>query len=163
MPAKPGRRRYTEEDAAEWYRMRAEEHLSDYQISQRVGACFETVQRWLADYQPPAEPAESEPEPEPVAEQAEPEDTEPESDGTMNEMVDRWAAALHRGLTVAKIAANFHTNERAVSAALKEHGLVCACGAVVGQENPGVLKGHNGTCGYCLQDKLGVKAASGII
>lgn len=50
---KSGRRRYTEEDAAEWYRLRTEENLSDYQISQRVGACFETVQRWLADYQPP--------------------------------------------------------------------------------------------------------------
>lgn len=81
----------------------------------------------------------------------------------MPDMVDQWAAALHRGLTLARIADDYGVDLLAVEGALRDRGLVCACGAVVGQENPGIMRGRNGACGYCLQERLGVKAASAII
>ena len=129
---KSGRRRYTEEDAAEWYRLRTEENLSDYQISQRVGACFETVQRWLADYQPPK--------PDPAAIAA-------EALGQIGQVAQRVIEQPAPSPQVAATVAALAELEQG-SEALRDRGLICRyCGKPVGEE------GRGGVCARCIQER----------
>lgn len=76
--SKPGRRRYTEEDAAEWYRMR-QSGMNLYQISQVVDASYGTISRWLEKYAPPEAAEATEPTPEPESESGAQQEIAPEA------------------------------------------------------------------------------------
>jgi uncharacterized protein (DUF433 family) len=167
-------RRFTDEDVVQWH-LCAQEGWTHQEIADEWNTTVKTVKARLEKYEATVAEEEDRRVATQVAEQAEEPEAAPEPapDPILAaieaygqpepEMVDRWEAALKRGLTIAHIAGNFHANPKTVEAALQARKLVCSCGAVIGRENPGVLKGRDGVCGYCLQERLGIKAASAII
>lgn len=164
-PASNFAKRYTDEMVAEWYQL-AQSGATMQEIADEYDTTSTTVRKRLAKFTPPETTPEPEPEPavDPILAAIDAYGKPAEPEGmSLQERVDRWAAALGRNLTAAEIARNFHANPRDVEEALQARGLICECGTVIGRENPGILRGHDGVCGYCLQDKLGVKSVSAII
>lgn len=64
-----------------------------------------------------------------------------------------WYTMVMSGLAVDAVVKQTGVPKITIMRGLRKIGMVCNCGLIIGTEEGGVIKGHDGICGYCREDK----------
>jgi len=67
--------------------------------------------------------------------------------------VRQWQSYIMNGSSIREVSKMFNVDPATIKARLAKIGGVCTCGIVIGTEEEGVIKGHDGVCGYCREEK----------